>query len=168
MANQFVNVPVPAANGPGAAVDVSTMGKSKSIVCGGIFQATVNLEFSNDAGALVWAPLATFQQSGNLVINVACHWIRANVANFKSGAANVDVGGDSAGTLFAQLPGGGAPVNIAGLPEFKTVVSSPTFSGVVEVSEDGVSYAQIFSLPDGGAQSRDVIAQFARVGAGGT
>ena len=83
MGNLFIDLPVPVANGPGAAVDVSAMGKSKSIVCGGVFDATVNLEFSTDAGAAVWAPLATFHQSGNLVIDIAAHWIRANVVHQK-------------------------------------------------------------------------------------
>ncbi|HMA24085.1 MAG TPA: hypothetical protein VKP00_08820, partial [Gemmatimonadaceae bacterium] len=166
MGNLFANIPVPVTNGPGAPVDVSAMGKTKSIVCGGVFDATVNVEFATDAGAAVWAPLATFHQSGNLTIDVAAHWLRSNVSNYKSGAANVDVGSDDSGTVFAQLPGGGAPVNIAALPSFKTIVAPTTFVGNVEVSEDGIDWAQIWSMQDGGGESRTVVGQFARVNNG--
>lgn len=166
MANLFLNIPVPAGNGPGAAVDVSTLGKTKSIVCGGVFDATVNLEFANDAGAAVWAPLATFHQSGNLTIDLAAHWVRANVSNYKSGAANVDVGSSDAGAVFAMLPGGGAPVDISAMPLFKTAVAPITFAGNIEVSEDGIDWAQIFSMQNGGAQSREIVGQFARVNNG--
>lgn len=163
MGNLFANIPVPAANGPGTAVDVSTMGKTKSIVCGGVFDATVNLEFATDAAAAVWAPLATFQQSGNLTIELAAHWLRANVAQYKSGAANVDVGASDAGTTLAQLPGVGTSVDVSTLPLFKTVVAPGSFKGNIELSEDGVSWAQIWSMQNGGGQSRPVVGKFARV-----
>lgn len=163
MPNVFLDIPVPAANGPGAAVDISSMGKTKSIVCGGVFAATVNLEISTDNAAAVWAPLATFHQSGNLTIDVAAHWIRANVTDHKSGSANVDIGASDAGSQFVMLPGDGSSVDISALPQFKTVIAVPGFAGNIEVSEDGVSWAQIWSMQIGGAQSRDVVGQFARV-----
>lgn len=161
MANLFVNIPVPAANGVGAAVDVSAMGKTKSFICGGSFNATVNVEYSTDAGGVDWAPLATFHQSGNLTIDVAAHWMRAVTSDYKSGAPNLDVGSSDAGTLFALLPSTGAAVDISALPEFKTVIAPSKV--IIEVSEDGASWAQIFSLPNGGDESQEVIAQFARV-----
>lgn len=161
MANLFVNIPVPVANGVGAAVDVSAMGKTKSLVCGGGFAATVNVEYSTDALGDEWAPLATFQQSGNLTIDVAAHWMRAVTSEYKSGAPNLDVGSSDAGTTFALLTADGASVDISALPLFKTVIAPS--KAIVEVSEDGVSWAQIFSLPDGGDESREVVGQFARV-----
>ncbi len=165
MANLFVNIPVPAANGSGAAVDVSLMGKTKSFVCGGVFAATVNVEYATDVGALVWAPLATFHQSGNLTIDVAAHWVRATVTDYKGGAANLDVGASDAGTVFAILPGAGTSINIGTMPLFKTVVSPG--AGNIEVSEDGIDWAQIFSFQGPGGISREVIGQFARVSPGG-
>lgn len=167
MANLFVNLPAPAANGAGAAVDVSAFGKTKSIVCGGGFVATVNVEYSTDAaGAGPWAPLATFLQAGNLTIDVAAHWMRAVTSSYQSGAPNVDVGSSDAGSLFALLPAAGTPVDVSALPLLKTVVSPSGFAGNVEVSEDGISWAQIFSFQNGGAVTRSVVAQFARVTGG--
>ena len=161
MANLFVNIPVPAANGAGAPVDVSAMGKTKSFVCGGGFDAVVNVEFATDLAGLVWAPLATFHQSGNLTIDVAARWLRAVTSEYKSGAPNLDVGSNDAGTLFALLTADGASVDISALPLFKTVVAAS--KAIIEVSEDGISWAQIFSLPNGGDESQEVVGQFARV-----
>jgi hypothetical protein len=167
MANLFVNLPAPAANGAGAPVDVSAMGKTKSIVCGGGFAATVNVEYStDDVGAGPWAPLATFLQAGNLTIDVAAHWMRAVTSEYKSGAPNVDVGSSDAGSLFALLPAAGTPVDVSALPLLKTVVAPAGFAGIVEVSEDGISWAQIFSFQNGGAVTRSVVARFARVSGG--
>jgi hypothetical protein len=162
MANLFVNIPVPAANGVGAAVDVSAMGKTKSLVCGGGFQATVNVEYATDAGGLVWAPLATFLQSGNLTIDVAARWLRAVTSEYKAGAPNLDVGSDDSGTLFALLDAIGTPVDISALPLFKTVVAPVGFAGNIELSEDGIAWAQLFSFVNGGAQSKSMFGQFAR------
>ena len=164
MANIFINIPVPSSNSAGVAVDVSAMGKTKTITCGGIFSATVNLEFATDDVALVWAPLATFQQSGNVTIDIAAHWIRAVTSDFRSGAANVDVGSSDAGASFALLPGVGTPVDVSASPLFKTVVAPPSFAGNIEISEDGISWAQMFSFQNGGAQSRSAYARFARSG----
>ncbi len=163
MANLFLNIPVPAANGAGAAVDVSAMGKTKSLICGGGFQATVNVEYSTDLAGAVFAPLASFQQSGNLTIDVAAHWMRAVVSDYKGGAPNLDVGANDSATLFAELPDGGGAVDISALPIFKTVVTPPSFAGNIELSEDGVSWAQIFSFQNGGGKSRDVVGSLARV-----
>jgi len=164
MANLFVNIPAPAANGAGSPVDVSTFGRTKSIVCGGGFAATVNVEYStDDVGAGPWAPLATFLQAGNLTIDVAAHWMRAVTSEYKSGAPNVDAGSSDAGSLFALLPADGSSVDISALPLLKTVVTPSGFAGNVEVSEDGISWAQIFSFQNGGAVTRSVVAQFARV-----
>ena len=121
MASLFLNIPVPSANGPGAAVDVSAMGKTKSLVCGGNLSGAINIEYSTDAGAAVWAPLATFHKPGNITTMVAAHWMRANVSAYKGGAANVDVGSSNAGADFVQIPGDGTPVDISDLPLFKNV-----------------------------------------------
>jgi hypothetical protein len=165
MGNLFANIPVPAANGIGAAVDVSTMGKTKSLVIGGGFQATVNVEYAtDDVGAGPWAPLATFLQSGNLTIDVAARWLRAVTSEYKSGAPNLDVGSDDAGAVFALLTADGASVDVSALPLCKTVVGPTALVGNVEISEDGNSWAQIFPFQgQGGGTTRAVAAKFARV-----
>lgn len=164
MGNVFVNIPVPTSNAAGAAVDVSSMGKTKSLVIGGTFRATVNVEYATDTGN-GWAPLATFQQGGNLTVDVACGFIRAVTSGYISGTPNLDVGSDDAGTTIAVLTADGASVDISTLPKFKTVVVPNGFEGKIEASEDGTSWAEIFSFavmqPTG--QSREFVAQFARV-----
>jgi hypothetical protein len=127
----------------------------------------VNVEYStDDVGAGPWAPLATFLQAGNLTIDVAAHWMRAVTSSYQGGAPNVDVGSSDAGSLFALLPAAGTPVDVSALPLLKTVVAPSGFAGNVEVSEDGVSWAQIFSFQNGGAVTRSVVARFARVSGG--
>lgn len=167
MANLFMNIPVLAANGAGAAVDVSTLGKTKTFVCGGgPLDATVNLEYATDAGGVVWAPLATFQQPGEITVAVAARWIRAVTSAYKRGTPNIDVGASDAGAVFALLPADGSSVDISALPLFKSVVAPSGFAGNIEISEDGVAWSQVFSFQNGGGKSRGVYGQFARVGSG--
>lgn len=165
MANVFFDIPVPTANGAGAAVDVSTMGKTKSFVIGGGFRCCVNIEYALDDIGTEWAPLATFLQSGNLTIDVAAHWLRAVTSEYQSGAPNVDVGGNDAGLVMATLTGDGASVDISTLPGFKTVIVPTGFVGTIDISEDGSDWAQVFSFQTGAAagQSREFYGQFARV-----
>lgn len=162
MSNIFVNLPVPAANGNGASVDVTAMGATKTIIVGGSFLATVTIEYSNDPGALHWAPVAnsSFVNSpGRVTVQLAAHWVRAVTSGYKSGSANADVGAAYSPASFVQLTA--APANIATLPPFKTVMVTGACN--VEVSEDGISYSQAFSFQAPGAQSAVVIGQFARV-----
>lgn len=162
MSNVFVNLPVLAANGSGAAVDVSTMGAGKTIVVGGVFDATVTIEYAtDDVGSGPWAPLpsGSFQQPGRVTFDFAAHWMRAKTSSYKSGSANADVGASDAGSSFVQV--GSSPADISALPALKTVVSSGAC--IVEISEDGVSYSQAFAFQGAGGQTQRVYGQFARV-----
>ena len=61
MANVFIDLPLPAPNGPGASVASGTMGKTKTIVVAGDFPgATIVIEASVDGGT-VFAPVVSFQ-----------------------------------------------------------------------------------------------------------
>jgi hypothetical protein len=176
MSNQFVNLPVPAGNGVGAAVDVSTFGASKSIVVGGNAQAQITIEVNNDPAQLgSWSALKTVQNTGEFVVNVACRWMRVRVSNYNSyagGAPNVDVGGTTDGTTFQALaaPAGSgvaAASNTAALGLYKTVQVGGDYRGtvIVEVSEDGNDYGQPFSFggQSPGIQSKVIAAEFMRV-----
>lgn len=170
MANLFFNLPAPAANGSGAAVDVSATGAVKTIVVGGTAVAQITIEFSNEAAPTSWAPLKTVQNNGKFQATVAARWMRATVAAYKRGVPEVDVGADDFGTLFATLvatagDGVGASVDVSLLPAFKTVQISDAFRGgvVVEISEDNVAWAQCMTFLVPGAQSKVVTAQWMRV-----
>lgn len=174
MANQFVSIPVPAANGSGAAVDVSTFAALKTAVFS-IGTANddliVTLEFSNDAGAVSWQPVVSEQGSGGQVIAGAFRWLRATVTNYKRGTpADVQIGGVQEAVLFATpvapaADGVGAAVNISALPVFQTVQCGGTFRGnvVLELSEDGVTWGEFYSFSNPGYESKLIIAQFARI-----
>lgn len=178
MAYTQVSLPAPAANGSGAAVDVSTFGATKTVTvsAGGndVHQPSVLIEVSNQSSPTKWAPLAYFQPDGEETVTVACRWMRATVVNFVGGdAPTVEVGGDDAGAEFATLvapsgDGDGAGVDTSSLGPFKTVHVAGPFRGVVniEISQDGgASYSQALSFPSGeaGIQSATFQADFMRV-----
>ena len=172
MGNLFVNVPVPAANGSGAAVNLSGFGFSKTINVTGSFDAAVTIEISNQLVPTRWAPIATFNRPDGLVVDFAARWVRASVAGYKTGAPACDIGGTDDGTLFASLPvpagnGAGAAIDTSVLPLFKTVTVGGPFGGNVqlEVSEDGATdWAQLgFGFSNPGQQSQIMAARFMRV-----
>lgn len=176
MANIFVNIPVPAANGAGAAVDMSAFGLSKTISVTGSFVASVTLEISNEAVPTSWAPLVTFNRPDGITIDAACIWMRARVQGFRSGAPVCDVGGEDTGTTVANLPapptnGVGVAIDVSLLGPLKTVTVGSSYQGNVqlEVSEDGITnWSQIgLGFPNPGQQSQSFIAHFMRVVRGG-
>jgi hypothetical protein len=81
MPNLFVNLPLPVANGLGASVNTSTMGRDKTIVVSGTFPgATITIEASVDGG-VEFAPIAVFQSGSNKkIVPVAAEFLRVRVA----------------------------------------------------------------------------------------
>lgn len=170
----FAAIPALAANGSGAPVDVSTFGASKTFIVSGswVLTPSINIEISSDPAQLGgWQSLKTLQGSGSFVVNVACHWIRVTVANFRGGVApTVSVGGLNSGTHFAALPAAadssvGAPVDVSTLALFKTIQVGGTFRGslIVEASTDGgATYATVASVQAGAVISQEFTADFMR------
>lgn len=148
MANLFLNLPAPAANSAGAAVDVSTLGATKTVVVkgnGSAYEPFVIIEASNDPAHLVWTPVMQFNKPGERTFNVACAFLRARVTNYvQGGAPTVDVGSTDAGTQSATLVatagnGNGVGVDVSALGDYTTVQVSGTYKGAVniQVSNDG-------------------------------
>jgi hypothetical protein len=174
MPNLFLDLPVPTSNADGAAVDVSSMGPTKTIAIGGTFDATVNIEFATDAAGTDWAPAVTFHAAGHQTVEVAAHWMRASTSAYKGGTPNAAIGSSGTGASFVQIPapplsGAGAPVSTINLPGFKTVVVGGPFTGsvIVEASEDGVKYFQVMTFYKGGGQSATFYGAYARARASG-
>lgn len=183
MANVFVNLPMPAFNGAGAAVDVSTMGGLKTIVVAGTFdEATIAVEISEEAAGptQAWAPIAMFQSGDTRrLVRCAARYMRVNVSGRKTSlpfSANADVGANDAGALFATiampaLNGPGAAVDVSALGGFSTFVVGGTFPGAtigIEGSEDGTDYAPICAFAgQGGQQSALVTANWVRANVAG-
>lgn len=175
MANQFLALPAPAANGAGAAVDVSTFGGQKTVAVTGTgfpLQPTVVIEFSNEAAPTGWAQLCSFPIPGEKTVFVAARWMRARVTNYRGGGApDVAVGGDDTEADFATVvapagSGAGAGVDISALEDFKTIHVASSFRGVlnVEISEDGgATFQQLCSFYGPGFKSFAFTAEFVRV-----
>jgi hypothetical protein len=178
LANLFIDLPVPLANGAGASVAVDAMGRVKTVTYVGDLFASVQVQVSADD--INWHTLHTFpattQAIGTQAIKktfkVAANFMRAFVSNFRSGtAANMDVGANDDGSLF-ETPiapagnGAGAAVSVALLGTFNTVFVSDVFTGaaIIEVSDDGVNWTPTLSFnTNGGIKSKSFVAQFVRV-----
>lgn len=176
MGNVIANLPMPVLNGPGAAVDTSGMGRDKTLIVAGSFPgATVAIEASVDGGNN-FAPVATFQTGDQRrVVALAAEFMRVNVTGRKASvafSANADVGANDMGAQFLDFVfpagnGAGAALNISALGTFSTFIVAGSFPGAtvtIEVSEDGVDYAPLYTFAGyGGMVSRLVTGNFARV-----
>jgi collagen type VII alpha len=173
MSNVFLSLPAVAANGPGAAVDVSAFGTAKTITVEGS-AGFIGIEISNDGAHANWTPIGQFRADGAQSFDVACHWMRTNTTNFAVGgaAAAVEVGGVAEGTLFATLiapagNGAGAGVDTSTLGSFKTIQVAGELTGALQIliSEDaGATYQTVATFHNPGIQSLDpLIADFMKV-----
>lgn len=168
MGNLFFDLPVPAGDGVGAAVDVTTLGRTKTITVQGDLKGTITVEISLD-GATFY-PLKSFAKKGKMTDEFAAQYMRVRVSGYKSGSGNVDVGSEDFGQLFAALPttagdGVGAAVDVSALGTLNTIGVAGDFSGTVtlEISEDNVSWTQCMSFTKPGFKTREVVAQYMRV-----
>lgn len=155
MANEFVNLPMPVSDGPGAAADVSTMAKNKTIVVSGSFAGcTITIEVSVDGGTEFW-PLCAFQSgSDRAQVLVAATHMRAVVSGRNTQvpfSASADVGAlpDSTQNAPMGLPvlnGPGASADISAFGVLSTIIVSGTFpkaAVLIEISEDGSVWAPL-------------------------
>jgi len=168
--NTYLDLPVPAANGVGASVDVTNLGRQKTISIDGAFGgANVHIEASNDGG-LTFATVATFVMPGTQPISAVVQFMRCRVANAPGGvSANCDVGGPTIDSAFVNLPdaglGPGASADCSALGEPRTIVVTGAFSGqvAIEASEDNVDFVQVMAFTAPGVRSRNLTAQFMRI-----
>lgn len=171
MANIFSNLPVPAGNGSGAAVDTSTMGRERTVTVLGSFTGVIDVEFTNDTIAGPYIPLITFSAPGETTIPIAAQFMRVSRRGFAGGGTpNVDVSSNDVGGLFFDLPatalnGTGASVDVSTLGTYNTITAQGDFNGVVliEISADGTDWAELLTFTGPGFKSMDFVAQFMRV-----
>lgn len=171
MANSFIDLPVPAADGVGAAVDVSVQGKTRTITIQGVFDgANVTVEASVDGG-VDFVGVASFTASGKQTIDIAAQFMRVRVLGSGGATAcNCDVGSNENGTGVVNLPapaadGIGAAVDTSALGTFNTVIVTGDFTGQldVQISEDNVDWTTCFTFFAPGFMSKEVVAEFMRV-----
>lgn len=172
MSQIFINLPAPAANGSGAAVDMTGFSSLKCVAVSGGASCITVIEMSNDPGGLFWAPVWVFGVGGGEKnFDLACHFMRATVQQYISGTPRVDVGGTNEGTTLVQLDvpagnGNGAALDVSALGLFKTVHVGGPFTGSlqIEVSEDGVTaWSTVRSYAGPGAQSLTLAAHHMRI-----
>jgi hypothetical protein len=175
MANVFANLPLPGANGVGAAVNTSTMGRKRTIMVSGSFTgAFITIEASVDGGA-TFAAVASFRHGiGERTIELAAQYMRARVAGrtpFVPFDVSVDISSTDDGATFLAIPlpagnGPGPAVSAAGLGSFHTAIASGSFQGariLLEVSADGSRWLPLASFAArGGVISRTVTAAWYR------
>lgn len=171
MANIFADIPVPAADGTGAAVDVSAFGKVRTLTADGDFDGgAVTFEISNDAGA-TFVPWVTVTANAKRVLDIAAQFVRARLAGSNGATAvNADIGANDDGVQLANLPapaadGLGASIDVSALGTFNTVIVTGDFTGVlnVQVSEDNVDFEDCMTFVGPGEQSKEFTANFMRV-----
>lgn len=173
MANLFLNLPAPVADGDGAGVDTSAMGKVRTItVEGDLGGASITIQISNDGGASFVDLLSTSQPTKK-TLKVAAQFMRVRVAGIKPNVAyapNIDVGCNDVGAQFVNLPatagdGTGAQIDVSALGTFKTAVVTGDFTGqvMIQISEDGVDWADCLTFDRADHKSLAFVAQFARV-----
>jgi hypothetical protein len=181
MPNIYVNLPMPALNGAGAAVDVSAMGKTKTIeITGDMVKASVTVEASADGG-VSWGPVISFTEPE--VVNeqlVAATHLRVFVRNRLPGPAFTavcNIGGDPGGAqaIVPAVPafnGSGAASVGSALGTFKTFIVQGTFPGarvLIEGSNDGgVTWGPVVMFASkGGLVSKVDVSQQYRVSVAG-
>jgi hypothetical protein len=96
--NQYAQIAIPAANGAGAALDVSAFGSFKSIILGGTgsspLEGTITVQAKGPTGGFV--PLVTFDRGGVKTIeDVVADEVRAYARGFAGtipGTLRMDIG----------------------------------------------------------------------------
>lgn len=171
MPNLFLNLPLPAGDGAGSAVNVSTLGAEKTMQVAGTYQGTITFEGSNDGGS-TWVPLRTFSTpKAKITLDVAVQYMRVVVSGSNGDLPDsCGVSSNDDGGLFVNLPatagaGTGANVDVSALGTLNTVVVTGTFGGTVaiEISDDGSDFVECMTFSGPGFQTKTFTARFMRV-----
>lgn len=169
----------PAATGPGPWVDVSSLGREKTVTVSGAFTGALNIEVGNNsAGNNNWSTLHTFTGPGQKTFDVACEAMRTRLnTTINTGSTDpptsptVDVAADDDGVQVANLPvsagdGNGAGVDVELLGTFKTIIVAGAWTGTVtiQVSHDGSNWTPVHSFTKSYTMfSDDIAALYLRV-----
>lgn len=162
MANTFVTVSVPLTPGVGAAVDVSTMGATHTIIVGGnAVGGYVILEGSQDGN--VFAPALTIDLVNDpkiMSLEGAFAFLRARRV-FGHGTITIAIGGEVvSGNLFSNAidvptPGSdGTPIDVSDYPPVKSIVLVGGYKGTIVAlgSVDGTNYDPIATFRTGASE----------------
>jgi len=153
---------VPAGNGVGAAVDISSFGSEKTVLYNGGMEASLTIEISQDGG-LTYTEAASFVGKTPASVNLCCSvgFIRVRVGGFNTGGGTGVIsvcaakpsGGGATSILWAPAGGGDAVtwaevmgfVNAANAPI--TIYVSATGPAPVPAGTYNMKYATFYSVP---------------------
>jgi hypothetical protein len=152
-----ISIPLPAGNGTGTPVDISSLGPDKTVIIDGTLNALISIDVSQDG--VVWNPIpecssAPLTGPGVFRFTVVAKWARSRVGAFQSGGSVASMGASYVPNMntFISLPlpvgdGAGTPVNVADAGGLWTVIygGSASQPGTlsVEISDDGVNFAPV-------------------------
>ena len=122
----------------GAAVEVGEMALKKTVVVTDL-QGTVTIEAGINGE---WCSLKTFAAPDtDETFEIVCAEMRVNATS--GGSATVAVAAERTQSEFVTLPADGSSVDVTALAEQNTAFS-PGEGSHVEISQDGVNWAQVF------------------------
>lgn len=159
MAITSIDLPVPVADGVGAAQDVSTLGLHKAIIVSGTFDANASIIIEAAGSAAggdddeEFVQIAITRKPDVILLPTVAQRMRVRVDGlrpFSPFSPNVDVAAEAGTPSFQQLdvPSGegvGSATDVSALPDFRSIFISGTFTGnvVIEGSQDNSDWAQI-------------------------
>lgn len=172
--NTYVSLPVPAADGVGAAVDTSELGIDKTFTISDDFSGILHIEISNDGGATFFPALSIDRVDRKVVRALVAQFMRVRrqgTDGFVGGSAEVRVGApttDCGRFVTPDLPGGpsvGAPSDISDFGSFNTIVTTGAVRNVigVEVSEDGTNWLECVTVSKPGIITKTFTGKFVRL-----
>lgn len=136
-----MSLPVPVSAGAGAAVDVSALGKDKTIIVGATVAYTGLVLVETSLDNVVFAPLLSLNRPDLLQVPVVSRYMRVRAEGelFDGTAVTAHVGGITAANVFVEIPlpvagnGLGDPVDISALGSFQTYQTKMLANAELEV-----------------------------------
>lgn len=154
----FVTPAVPAADGVGAATDITALPEIKTITIGDTFTGAVILEYSEDAGGVDWAELPAMWAPGTMTFPLIANWIRVRRQGIPAAATPgtpiVNLGG------VAPSGGSGGATDGVNVEEDGVAVLTPAltinFTGTGVTATDGGSDTADVDIPGLGVEEDGV------------
>lgn len=175
----FVTPAVPAADGVGAATDITALPEIKTITIGDTFTGAVILEYSEDAGGVDWAELPAMYAPGQMTFPLIANWIRVRRQGIPTAATpgtpivnlgGVSPSGTDTDTIGVNVQDEGVPVltpaqtlNFVGAGVTVTdaganraTVTIPAAASSLAVEQDGVAVATATTLDALGTSTQPI------------
>jgi len=142
----FVTPAVPAADGVGAATDITALPEIKTVTIGDTFTGCIILEYSEDAGGVDWAELPAMWAPGTMTFPLIANWIRVR----RQGIPAAATPGTPIVNLGGVAPSGGGTIDTIGVNVEDEGVPVLTPAQTLNFNGAGVT------VTDGGSDTADI------------